>query len=82
MLMQDKSPFSSTLPGISSIEVLLPLLMELVDDGILDIHKAIEKVSSIPSKILNIENRILKKMLAQISAFLKEKNGFLIQITV
>ena len=54
-------PFSSTLPGISSIEVLLPLLMELVDDGIIDIHKAIEKVSSIPSKILNIENRILKK---------------------
>ena len=54
-------PFSSTLPGISSIEVLLPLLMELVDDGIIDIHKAIEKVSSNPSKILNIENRILKK---------------------
>ena len=35
--------------------------MELVDDGIIDIHKAIEKVSSTLQKILNIENRNFEK---------------------
>ena len=38
-----QAPFSDTQPGISSIELLLPLLMELVNLKILDLNTAIAK---------------------------------------
>tara|TARA_B100000767_G_C19745247_1_gene528176 strand:- start:44 stop:1321 length:1278 start_codon:yes stop_codon:yes gene_type:complete len=56
-----QAPFSDTQPGISSIELLLPLLMELVNLKILDLNTAIAKVTSNPSKILGIEAGIIKK---------------------
>jgi dihydroorotase len=56
-----QAPFENTQPGISSIEILLPLLMELVDMGILDLNTAIEKVTSNPSNILGIDSGIIAK---------------------
>ena len=41
-----QAPFSNTQHGISSIEILLPLLMELVDLGLIDINTAISSVTS------------------------------------
>ena len=38
-----QAPFANTQHGIASIEILLPLLMELVDSGILDLNTAIAK---------------------------------------
>ena len=56
-----QAPFSSTLPGISSIEILLPLIMDLVDVGVIDMQKAIEKVTRNPALLLNIDNGVIKK---------------------
>ena len=56
-----QAPFSNTQHGISSIEILLPLLMELVDLGLIDINTAISSVTSNPAKILGIDTGIIKK---------------------
>ncbi len=48
-------PFPTTEPGISAIETLLPLTLKLVDEDILELGKAIEKITSGPAKILEIK---------------------------
>jgi len=56
-----QAPFANTQPGISSIEILLPLLMELVDMDIMDLNTAIKKVTLNPSNILGIDSGIIDK---------------------
>jgi dihydroorotase len=56
-----QAPFSNTQPGISSIELLLPLLMELVDKNILDLETAVSKVTSNPASILGINSGVISK---------------------
>jgi len=56
-----QAPFSDTQPGISSIELLLPLIMELVELKIIDMSEAIAKVTSNPSEILGIGAGVIAK---------------------
>ena len=56
-----QAPFSDTQPGISSIELLLPLIMELVELKIIDMSEAIAKVTSNPSEILGIDAGVIAK---------------------
>ncbi|HFE38550.1 MAG TPA: dihydroorotase [Gammaproteobacteria bacterium] len=48
-------PFSTTAPGISALETLLPLTMRLVDDGTLTLNQALACLTSEPAKILGLD---------------------------
>ena len=48
-------PFSSTEPGISSLETLLPLTIRLVRDGDLSLMDALSYLTCEPAKILNLD---------------------------
>lgn len=48
-------PFSETEAGISGLETLLPLTLRLVEDGVLDMTSAIERLSWRPAQILGID---------------------------
>ena len=56
-----QAPFSNTQPGISSIELLIPLLMDLVDSGLIDLNSAIAKVTTNPAAILGIKSGVIEK---------------------
>ena len=56
-----QAPFSDSQFGIASIEILFPLIMELVDLNIMDLNTAISKVTSNPANILGIDAGIIKK---------------------
>ena len=56
-----QAPFANTQHGIASIELLLPLLMELVDLGMLDLNTAVAKVTSNPASILGIDSGVISK---------------------
>ena len=56
-----QAPFSNTQHGIASIEILLPLMMDLVDSNIMDINMAISKVTSSPASILGIDAGVIRK---------------------
>jgi dihydroorotase len=43
------APFGATEPGISSVELLLPLAMTLVEDGLLDLPTLLARLSSGPA---------------------------------
>lgn len=47
-------PFGESAPGISGMETLLPLLIKLVQDGVLDLHKAVACVTENPARILGL----------------------------
>lgn len=49
------APFPSTEPGISSIETLLPLVLRLVDEGIMPLSDAIARITLLPANILGIK---------------------------
>lgn len=49
------SPFPSSAPGISSLETLLPLMLELSDQGEVPLSKAIAAVTCNPARLLGIE---------------------------
>lgn len=49
------APFPSTEPGISSIETLLPLVLRLVDEGIMPLADAIARITLLPANILGIK---------------------------
>ncbi len=48
------APFAATAAGISGLETLLPLGLQLVEQGLINLSQLIEKLSSGPAKILNI----------------------------
>jgi dihydroorotase len=48
------APFAQTEPGASTIELLLPLLLELVEDGVLTLQRALHAVTAAPAAILGI----------------------------
>jgi dihydroorotase len=48
------APFSQTDPGASTIELLLPLMLELVNRGKLPLLEAIAKITYNPAQILNL----------------------------
>ena len=46
-------PFPSSEPGISAIETLLPLVLRLVDENVVDLTKAIDLLTRGPAAVLN-----------------------------
>lgn len=48
------APFAATEPGISSVELLLPLAMTLVEDGLLDLPTLISRLTSGPATAFGI----------------------------
>lgn len=48
------APFGQTEPGISSVELLLPLAMTLVQDGLLDLPTLLDRLSFGPAKALDL----------------------------
>lgn len=49
-----QAPFGATEPGISSVELLLPLALTLVEDGLLDLPTLLARLSSGPAKALRL----------------------------
>ncbi|MFH6599379.1 dihydroorotase [Ectopseudomonas khazarica] len=48
------APFAATEPGISSVQLLLPLAMTLVQDGLLDLPTLLARLSSGPAAALRL----------------------------
>ncbi len=48
------APFGATEPGISSVEVLLPLAMTLVADGLLDLPTLLQRLSAGPAAAMRL----------------------------
>lgn len=48
------APFGATEPGISSVELLLPLALTLVQDGLLDLPTLLARLTSGPAKALRL----------------------------
>ncbi|ENA35825.1 MULTISPECIES: dihydroorotase [Pseudomonas] len=48
------APFAATEPGISSAELLLPLTLKLVEEGLLDLSTALHRLTSGPASILDL----------------------------
>ncbi|MGB0721547.1 MAG: dihydroorotase [Gammaproteobacteria bacterium] len=48
------APLNETEPGISGLETLLPLTLRLVENGVLDLPTAIDRLSHAPARILGI----------------------------
>lgn len=49
------APFAATEAGISGIETLLPLGLQLVEQGLISLSQLIEKLTSSPAKILQLD---------------------------
>ena len=49
------APFAQSEPGISALETLLPLMLKLVDENVLELVEAIALLTSKPAQILGIE---------------------------
>lgn len=49
-----RDPFANTEPGISSIELLLPLAMSLVEEGIFDLPTAIARLTEGPAAAMRL----------------------------
>lgn len=56
-----QAPFPSTEAGISSLETVLPLMLRLVDEGLLDINQLVERLSLAPATILGLDMGSLSK---------------------
>lgn len=49
------APFPSTEPGISSLETVLPLMLQLVDDGLLDLSQMVSRLAYGPAQTLGLK---------------------------
>ncbi|ORU93168.1 MAG: dihydroorotase [Cycloclasticus sp. symbiont of Poecilosclerida sp. N] len=56
-----QAPFPSTQTGISSLETVLPLMLKLVADGLIDLSQLVNRLSYDPSKILGLQTGCLSK---------------------
>jgi dihydroorotase len=50
------NPFPSTQPGISGLDTLLSLTLKLVDDQLMTLSEALERVTIGPSKVLGLDD--------------------------
>jgi dihydroorotase len=49
-----EAPFPATSPGISALETLLPLTLRLVEEDVLDLPTAVERLTFGPARILSL----------------------------
>lgn len=50
-----RAPFAATEPGISSVELLLPLALRLVEEGVLDLHTLLHRLTVGPADALRLQ---------------------------
>lgn len=55
------APFAETAPGISSVELLLPLALTLVEDGLIDLPTALARLTTGPASALRIPSNKLEQ---------------------
>ncbi len=55
-----QAPFAATEPGISNLETLLPLCLQLVDQQLLGMSQLIEKLTLGPARILDLDEGTLE----------------------
>lgn len=53
------APFSATEPGVSALDVLLPLAMQLVDENKASMKTVVKAITESPAKILGLESGTL-----------------------
>lgn len=77
------APFSATEPGISGLDTFLPLLLALVNEGTMDLKRAIAAVTIEPAKILDLDvGAIGVGDIADICIFDPNKNWLLTEATM
>ena len=77
------APFSATEPGISSLEVLLPLTLRLVDDGVLDLQTALSTLTNKPARILGLDvGTLATGRPADVCIFEPNRNWLLTEVTI
>ena len=54
------NPFSTTEPGISALETLLPLSLRLVEENVLDLNSCISGLTSNPARVLGVDRGSLE----------------------
>lgn len=57
-------PFGESKPGMSGIETLLPLILKMVEDGLLDLKTAIRSVTANPASVLSLKSGTLESGLS------------------
>jgi len=50
-----QAPFPSTETGMSSLETVLPLMLRLVEEGVIDLSQLVNRLAYAPSKVLGLE---------------------------
>jgi dihydroorotase len=55
-----QAPFAATEPGMSNLETLLPLCLQLVDEQLLELPQLIEKLTLGPARILGLDDGTLE----------------------
>lgn len=55
-----QAPFAATEPGMSNLETLLPLSLQLVDEQLLELPQLIEKLTLGPARILGLDEGTLE----------------------
>ena len=50
------APFPATEPGISGLETLLPLVLKLVDDGVLSLARALDALTQRPAQLFGLSD--------------------------
>ncbi|MBK1723313.1 dihydroorotase [Thiocystis violacea] len=64
------APFPETAPGISALETLLPLALQLVDEGVIDLMGVIERLTLGPAEALDLRiGRIAPGLTADLCIF-------------
>ena len=48
-------PFPDAAPGMSTLETLLPLTLRLVENGVLPLHQALQRVTASPAQLLKLK---------------------------
>ena len=51
-----QAPFVSTESGMSSLETVLPLMLKLVDDGVLTLSQMVDRLATSPAKTLGLDS--------------------------
>ena len=50
-----REPFPESAPGISALETLLPLALRLVENGVMDLHSALHRLTAGPAALLGLK---------------------------
>lgn len=54
-LADKQAPFAETVPGMIGLETLLPLTLQLVEEGVLEPQRAIEALTVGPARVMGLE---------------------------